>query len=78
MACGFNFEEAYGELGRGFIEFHHIVPISELEQETIIDLRKDLVCLNANCHRMVHRKHNSNLSLNELKALLEIQKKQTK
>lgn len=25
--CGFDFEKVYGELGRGFIEGHHINPV---------------------------------------------------
>jgi 5-methylcytosine-specific restriction protein A len=29
-ACGFNFEEFYGERGRGFIECHHKKPVSEM------------------------------------------------
>ena len=28
--CGFNFQSRYGELGKDFIEIHHLVPISEL------------------------------------------------
>ncbi len=27
--CGFNFEEVYGQRGEGFIEGHHIKPLSE-------------------------------------------------
>lgn len=66
MGCNFNFEEFYGELGKGFIEVHHIVPLSEA------GIRKtnpetDLIVLCANCHRIVHRKNGICLSLSELK-----------
>lgn len=71
MVCGFDFEETYGEIGRGYIEVHHVVPISDTEQETIINPCEDLVCLCANCHRMIHRKRNAILSVNELKKLLK-------
>lgn len=53
-ACGFSFHNVYGELGAGFAECHHTVPISELapgEKTKLSDLR--IVC--ANCHRMIHR-----------------------
>jgi 5-methylcytosine-specific restriction protein A len=29
-ACGFDFRKAYGELGDGFIECHHTIPVSQL------------------------------------------------
>lgn len=53
-ACGFDFEEAYGVLGREFIEVHHLEPMSSREEPTITSLNElALVC--ANCHRMIHR-----------------------
>ena len=53
--CGFSFFDKYGEIGKGFIEAHHIVPISELKEETNTKI-EDLAMLCSNCHRMVHRK----------------------
>jgi predicted HNH restriction endonuclease len=52
--CGFDFEEKYGEIGRGFIEVHHYHPISQLETEQKYGIEA-LRLLCANCHRMVHR-----------------------
>lgn len=69
-ACGFNFEEVYGERGEGFIEIHPIKPLSTLEEAVLIDPERDLVPLCANCHRMVHRKKDEVLTIEELKALL--------
>ncbi|MDR6194760.1 MrcB family domain-containing protein [Siphonobacter sp. SORGH_AS_0500] len=55
-ACDFNFEEKYGELGKSFIEAHHLVPISTLDGiEVELDARKDFVVLCSNCHRMIHK-----------------------
>lgn len=53
--CNFDFFQKYGELGDGFIEGHHIIPVSELGegQETNI---QDIVMVCSNCHRMLHRK----------------------
>lgn len=52
-ACDLDFGERYGEWGEGFIECHHMIPVSSLRpgQLTKID---DLVLLCSNCHRMVH------------------------
>jgi predicted HNH restriction endonuclease len=29
--CGFDFKDKYGELGEGFAECHHTIPVSELK-----------------------------------------------
>lgn len=54
-ACGFDFEETYGEVGRGFIHVHHVTPVSQLGPGYIVDPWTDLVPLCANCHAMAHR-----------------------
>ncbi|MHB8132553.1 MAG: HNH endonuclease [Mobilitalea sp.] len=33
VICGFNFFRYYGEIGKGFIECHHTVPVSEYDVE---------------------------------------------
>ena len=66
MVCGFNFKKFYGEIGKQFIEVHHVVPLSEAgERET--NPETDLVVLCSNCHRMVHRRKGICLSVDELK-----------
>ncbi|OIJ99472.1 HNH endonuclease [Streptomyces monashensis] len=51
--CEFDFARAYGELGDGYIEVHHVTPLhASGTRETKLD---DLACLCANCHRMCHR-----------------------
>jgi hypothetical protein len=54
--CGFDFTKKYGELGKGFIECHHTIPISKLKPKETTKL-KDIALLCSNCHRMVHRKN---------------------
>ncbi len=68
-ACGFDFENTYGERGSDFIECHHIKPVSELETNEKTKL-SDLVLLCSNCHRIVHRKKPW-LSFVELKSLVQ-------
>lgn len=74
-ACGFNFEDVYGERGTDFIEIHHIKPLSKLEEAVEINPKTDLVPLCANCHRMVHRRKDNVLNIEELKKLI-IRKKE--
>lgn len=52
-ACSFDFASAYGDLGEGYIEVHHVTPLHVSgTRETRLD---DLACVCANCHRMCHR-----------------------
>ena len=66
--CGFDFEKIYGYLGKDFIEGHHSIPISQMEnnQKTKI---QDIKMVCSNCHRMLHRKKN-NLGILELKGII--------
>lgn len=52
--CGFSFVKVYGERGRGFIECHHVTPLSHLRKKARTRVT-DLVLVCANCHRMLHR-----------------------
>ena len=52
-ACRFDFADSYPKHGEGFIECHHLRPLSQLQPDTITTL-DDLALLCANCHRMVH------------------------
>jgi hypothetical protein len=66
QACDLNFEQRYGEIGKGFIEAHHLKPIASLEEGVAVtyDVAADFAVLCANCHRMIHRSDDpSNLSL---------------
>lgn len=76
QACGFDFYETYGEIGKGFIEIHHQKPIYQYEGTDITkfvnDAVKDLSPLCSNCHRMIHRKRGQTLSVQELKDIIAI------
>lgn len=70
--CGFDFGKVYGEWGEGFIEVHHLIPLggkNKKKRET--DPTRDLTVLCANCHRMVHRKKKTTLTIEELKQKLK-------
>lgn len=51
--CAFDFARTYGQLGSGFIEAHHILPLAEPGTATTRLADLALVC--SNCHRMLHR-----------------------
>jgi 5-methylcytosine-specific restriction protein A len=57
QACSLDFGKRYGEIGKGFIEAHHLRPIASLEEGVAIkyDVKSDFAVLCANCHRMIHR-----------------------
>lgn len=71
IACGFDFSKHYGKRGDGFIEIHHTVPLSELEEGMQINPEVDLVPLCSNCHRMIHRFQDDILTILELKEILK-------
>lgn len=67
-----DFEKMYGEIGRGFIHVHHIVPISTIGEEYKIDPIKDLVPVCPNCHAMLHKgKEGEVLTVDELKEIIK-------
>jgi 5-methylcytosine-specific restriction enzyme A len=68
-ACGFNFAKIYGPLGEGYIQVHHVVPLSTVGQGYVVDPVKDLRPVCPNCHAMLHKPAEV-LSVQELKRLL--------
>lgn len=65
--CGFNFSDRYGDIGRNYIEVHHLKPIADIAMEHEIEPIKDLRPVCANCHRMLHKRRPV-LSIEELKS----------
>jgi hypothetical protein len=58
MACTFQYDRRYPEIGDGYIEVHHLDPLSERSStkanQRLTNLEQVSV-LCANCHRMIHR-----------------------
>lgn len=64
--CGFSFEKTYPEnLGLGYMEAHHKVPLSKIDSlvRTTLD---DLLLVCSNCHRMIHRTKDCEENLHNL------------
>lgn len=68
--CGMNFFDTYGIIGKDFIEVHHTTPVSEMDENFVLDIERDLVPLCSNCHSMIHRKKPP-YSIHEMKMILE-------
>lgn len=71
--CGFHFSERYGEIGREFLEAHHLDALADRpELEWSNDVRTSLdrvVAVCSNCHRMLHRRRPA-YTPEQLRALL--------
>jgi len=67
--CGFDFEEKYGDIGKGFIHVHHKVDISTIGKEYEVDFKKDLIPVCPNCHAMLHKRKPA-YSIDDLKQLI--------
>lgn len=56
QVCDTNFAERYGEIGKDYIEAHHLKPLASLKGTKVaMNPAKDFAVLCANCHRMIHR-----------------------
>jgi 5-methylcytosine-specific restriction endonuclease McrA len=67
--CGLRFEDVYGEVGIGFAEAHHLVPLGQLKGQTRTRI-EDLATVCANCHRMLHRMEGKRDDIQNLKAIV--------
>ena len=68
--CEINFAETYGDIGRGFIQVHHIVPLATVNSVYSVHPVNDLVPVCPNCHAMLHMK-DPPYTVAELRSLLK-------
>ena len=64
--CGFDFGEVYGPIGQNKIHVHHLIPLSEIQQEYKIDPVRDLRPVCPNCHLIIHSKREP-FTINEVR-----------
>jgi len=55
FTCGFNFEVAYGTIGRGLIHVHHLRSLAQIGKEYEVNPISDLRPVCPNCHAIIHR-----------------------
>lgn len=68
--CDLEMGARYGSVATGFIEIHHVTPVSQLGAGYVIDPEYDLLPLCPNCHAVVHRR-TPPFTVLELRELLE-------
>ena len=68
-ACRFDFEKVYGQIGKGFIHVHHLIPVAQIGKTYQIDPISDLRPVCPNCHSMIHSQ-NPPMTIDEIKALI--------
>lgn len=75
LTCEFDFSVTYDGHGKNYIEIHHLEPVHLMDiqgnQQKLRDALKKVIPLCSNCHRMMHRKPNHILTVDELKKLIE-------
>lgn len=66
--CDFDFNKTYGKWANNYIEVHHMKLLSQ-SKETSIETNPliDLTVVCSNCHRMIHKKKDTVLTVEELK-----------
>lgn len=67
--CDFDFQEMYGDIGKGFIHVHHLKPVSQIGETYEVDPINDLRPVCPNCHAMLHRPEET-LTIEELKLIV--------
>ncbi|MBV8739372.1 MAG: HNH endonuclease [Alphaproteobacteria bacterium] len=70
LACGINFEEKYGVIGKGYIHVHHIVSLADIDKRYQVDPITDLRPVCPNCHAMLHQTDPA-LTIEELHRILQ-------
>lgn len=54
--CDFTYSDKYVGIKSDYIEAHHLIPFSRLEDKVVpLDPKSDFAVLCADCHRMIHR-----------------------
>lgn len=68
-SCGMSFADTYGDIAAGFIEVHHITPVSKMTPGYRVNPKTDLIPLCPNCHSVAHRRKPP-LTVDEIKEVL--------
>lgn len=68
--CNIDMKAAYGEVAAGFIHVHHLIQLSSLGPDYVVDPLKDLRPVCPNCHAIIHRR-NPPYSISDVKSFIE-------
>jgi len=73
MVCNFNFLEAYGDAGEGYIELHHLKPISKRKGKHTVTV-EEVIVVCANCHRVLHKNGATPIPWKDLRRIVRRQR----
>ena len=74
-ACGLDLNAAYGEVASGFIHVHHLIPLSNLGANYVINPVDDLRPVCPNCHAIIHLRRPP-YSVRDVQRFIELRRKQ--
>ncbi|WP_155846122.1 HNH endonuclease [Celeribacter ethanolicus] len=69
--CKIDFQERYGEIGRGYIHIHHVHPLGNKQSPKDFDPTVHLKPLCPNCHAMIHRLTDVENGIETLRSIIE-------
>lgn len=74
MGCDLKMSDMYGPVAEGYIEAHHLKPLSEYADGEVIKLNphQDFAVLCPNCHKIIHRMKGVS-DINELRKVIRMQ-----
>jgi hypothetical protein len=75
VICGFDFGAVYGAEFAGFSHVHHLLPLSEVGREYLVNPVTDLCPVCPNCHAVIHLGGKLR-SIEEVRQIVERQKRQ--
>ena len=67
--CHFDFGQAYGQVGTGYIHVHHLRQLADIGERYEVDPIGDLRPVCPNCHAIIHRR-NPPYSIEEVQGML--------
>lgn len=70
VVCGFNFGTEYGAAAQGYIQVHHLTPLSSIGKQYSVHPVDDLRPVCANCHAVIHIRRENPYSIEEVRAMI--------
>jgi hypothetical protein len=70
IICDTNLESIYGPSAKSLIHAHHLVPLSQIKTDYIIEPIKDMRPVCPNCHAVIHRR-SPPYSIEEIKSMIK-------
>jgi hypothetical protein len=74
--CRFDFADSSGEIGRGYIHVHHLIPLSNIGKKYIVNPKDGLRPVCPNCHEMLHTRKPNPLTIEELREASTLERQQ--